>query len=289
MSAPSHTSRAAWEPVTPRGVAAFAGDSLGRLLAAQFIVALLVAATVVWFLRTAWFPVARAAIEALPEQGALSKGQLDWDNEPSVQLAENHFLGIAVDLHHSGRLGRAAHLQVEFGREDFRVYSLAGYEVFDYPPDWDISFNRPKLEPWWGAWQPWIEVGAAACTVLGLMTLWQMLATLYFIPVRVIGFLEDRELNWGQSWRLSGAALMPGALFFAAGIVSYGMKALDLIELGAICGLQFLIGWIYLLVSPLFRPRTSAAAKLAKNNPFATPKEPGSESAAKNPTARPPG
>jgi hypothetical protein len=270
-------------------VAAFAGGSLGRLLAAQFIVALLVAATVVWFLRAAWFPVVRTAIEALPEQGAISKGQLDWDDESPVQLAENHFLGVAVDLYHSGRLGRAAHLQVEFGREDFRVYSLPGYEVFDYPPGLELSFNRPELEPWWGAWQPWIEVGAAAAMVLGLMALWQMLATLYFIPVRVIGFLEGRDLNWRQSWRLSGAAMLPGALFFGAGIAAYGSKALDLIELGAICGLQFVIGWIYLLASPLFCPRASAAAKKAKSNPFAASKEPGPEPAAKNPPARPPG
>ncbi len=43
MSVPAEPT-AAWEPFTPRGVAAFAGAGFGRLLLVQFIVALLAAA-----------------------------------------------------------------------------------------------------------------------------------------------------------------------------------------------------------------------------------------------------
>jgi len=258
--------------LTPRGVGAFAGASLGRLLLIQLLVASLVAASVVWFLERGWFPVVRSAIHELPLEGELSGGQLDWHGETPVQLAGNRFLGFAVDLYHSGRLGRESHLQVEFGREDLRVYSLLGYDIIDYPPGRKMAFNRTELEPRWGAWEPFIAVGAAMFTVAGLMVSWTALATIYFVPVWVISFLENRDLNLAQSWRLAGATMMPGALFLVAGLAGYRLGWIDLIQFAAVWGLHFVIGWIYLLIGPLFCPR-SAGVKKAKANPFVEPEK----------------
>jgi len=274
MSTTEESWRPAWEPLTPRGVGAFAGASLGRLLLAQLLVASLVAGSVAWFLERGWFPVVRTAIHQLPTGGEISDGQLNWRGETPVQLAENRFLGFAVDLYHSGRLGRESHLQVEFGKDDLRVYSLLGYDVIDYPPGGNVAFNRTELEPWWGAREPFIAVIAAMLTVLGLMTSWTALATIYFVPVRIISFLENRDLSWSQSWRLAGATMMPGALFLVAGMVGYGLGWIDLIQLGAMWALHFLIGWIYLVIGPLFCPR-SAVVKAAGANPFAEPKQSG--------------
>jgi hypothetical protein len=272
MSTTVQTPPLAWEPLTPRGVAAFAGASLGRLLLVQFIIAVLAAAVVVWFLHEAWFPVVRNAIHQLPPKGEIRGNQLDWPGDTPVLLAGNHFLGLAVDLNHSGQLGREAHLQIEFGRRDFRVVSLLGYRVLEYPPGWRIAFNRTELDPWWGAWEPGILAGAAVGTVAGLMVVWLMLATLYCLPVRLITFLENRDLNLRQSWRVAGAALMPGALFLTFAIFSYGLNLMDLIRLGGLAGLHFLIGWVYLFISPLFLPRLPAVA-IVKANPFALPQE----------------
>jgi len=258
----------AWEPLTPRGVAAFAGASLGRLLLVQFIVALVVAAMVVWFLEEAWFPVVRHAIQQLPADGEIHDEQLNWSGDGPVQLAGNRCLGLAVDLNHSGQLARGAQLQVEFGRKNLRIYHMFGYEVIDYPPGRSMAFNRTELEPWWGAWEPAILAGAAAITVLGLMTAWAVLATIYCAPVRLITFLENRDLKWGQSWRLAGAALMPGALFLTFGIFCNSLGWIDLIQLGGVGGLHLLAGWIYLVVSPLFLPRHPAATS-GRVNPFA--------------------
>jgi hypothetical protein len=270
MSTAEQSWRPAWEPLTPRGVGAFAGATLGRLLLAQLLVALLVAASVIGFLERGWFPVVRAAIHQLPALGEISE-QLDWHGETPVQLAENRFLGFAVDLYHSGRLGRESHLQVEFGQDDLRIYSLLGYQVIDYPPGWKMAFNRTDLEPRWGAWEPFIAVGVGLLTVLGLMASWTALATIYFVPVRVISFLENHDLNFAQSWRLAGATMMPGALFLVAGIAGYSLGWIDLIQLTAMWGLHFLIGWIYLVIGPLFCPR-SAGVKSVGANPFAEPK-----------------
>jgi hypothetical protein len=261
----------AFDPFTPRGVAAFAGASWGRLALAQLLVASLAAASVVWFLHADWFPVVKSALQQLPPQGQISHERLDWQGEPSVQLAQNPFLGIAVDLYHSGRLGREAHLQIEFGVEDLRVYSLLGYEIIFYPEGWTIPFNQTELEPWWGAWQPAFLAGAAAVVVPGLMLSWLLLATVYCAPVKLISFLENRDLNWGESWRLAGAAMMPGALFMTACIIAYSLNFMDLIGLGVMLALHFAIAWVYLFIAPLFCPRPPEVKKAGKN-PFAAPK-----------------
>ena len=262
----------AWEPLTPRGVAAFAGTSTGRLLLVQCIVALLAAATVVWFLERAWFPVVRRAIHQLPAEGAIHNEQLNWSGETPTLLAGNRSLGLAVDLNHSGQVARAAQLQVEFGRKNLRLFSMLGYVVIDYPPGRRIAFNRTELEPWWGAWEPAMLAVAAGGTILGLLVAWTALATIYCAPVRLITFFENRDLTWGQSWRLAGAALMPGALFLSFGIVCHGLGWIDLIQLGGVGGLHLTISWVYLFISPLFLPRHPAAT-VVKSNPFAGDKE----------------
>jgi hypothetical protein len=257
----------AWEPLTPRGVAAFAGAPLWRLLLVQMIVALLAAGSVVWFLESAWLPVIRAAIHHLPEDGSIHDEKLDWHGENSVLLAGNHFLGFGVDLHHSGQLGHEAQLQFEFGQENSRVFSALGYEVIDYPPGWRMAFNRTELEPWWGAREPWLVAAAAVFTAISLLVSWTLLATLYCIPVKLITLFENRDLRWGQSWRLAGAAMMPGALFLTFGIVAFSFGLMDLMQLGTLFILHFIIGWIYLFVSPLFLPRVGESA-VPKTNPF---------------------
>ena len=47
----------AWQPLTFGGVARFAAASLWRLLMVELVFALMVAATVVWFVQQAWVPV----------------------------------------------------------------------------------------------------------------------------------------------------------------------------------------------------------------------------------------
>ena len=97
------------------------------------------------------------------------------------------------------------------------------------------------------------------------MLAWTVLATAYFLPAWLICFLADRDLNIRQSWRLAGAALMPGALLLTAAIAFYALGALDLIQMSFAVGAHLVLGWIYLFISPLFLPRVSPADK---RNPF---------------------
>lgn len=261
----------AWEPLTPPGVAAFAGASWGRLWLVQLLVALLAATTVVWFLKTASFPVVGAAIRELPAQGEIRDGKLNSPSTAPQLLAENRFLAFVVDLEHAGQVRSPAQVQVEFGRHDLYLLSLLGYSRIEYPADRSFVFNRLDLEPKWGAWQPpllWLAFGA---TVAVLMLNWALLTLVYFLPVWLVGFFANRNLSLSASGKLAGAALMPGALLLTAAIFFYGLGALDLVQLAAAFAAHLLSGWIYLFAAPLFAPRLELATAPQKNPFTGTP------------------
>jgi len=256
----------AWQPLTPRGVAAFAAARWGRLLLAQFLVALLAAATIVWFLRADWFPAVRQAILALPDQGRIESGRLQWEGDSPALLADGRFLALTVDLDHSGQLRSPAHVQIEFGRHDVFVISLLGYSVIPYPPEQSVAFNRAELQPWWGAWEPPILWSAVGMVVVALMAVWTALSTIYFVPVWLVAYFTNRDVTLWGAWKLSGAALLPGALLNIAGILFYGWGALDLVQLAAIVGAHFALGWFYLLGGSLNLARIPSA--VSPRNPF---------------------
>ena len=260
----------AWQPLTPRGVSAFARAPLTRLLLVQGVFAALTGAVVVWFLHVAWFPTIREAIRQLAAHGDIRAGQLNWAGASPHRLAEGGFLALTVDLNHEGRARSPAHVQVEFGRDDVRFLSLFGYTACAYPKNWIVAFNRSELEPWWGAWEPpigWITLGLV---MAGLMVSWMLLATLYSPAAWLTGFFANRNLSFGASWRIAGAALMPGALLMLVAMVLYGWGMLDLVKFGVISATHVVVGWIYLVVSPLFTPILSPRS-VARENPFAVP------------------
>lgn len=257
----------AWQPLTPRGVAAFSRASLPQVLLVQLVVALFAAAAVVWFLSHGWFPVVREAIQQLPAEGEIRRGEFVWRGDSPKRLSANSFLSFSVDLWRDGTPSREAHMAVEFGRKDVRIHSLFGYAEVQYPAVM-IEFNRPGLQPWWGAWEPWLLAAAAVATVAGLMASWWLLGTAYSVVAWLAALYSNRELSWGAGWKLAAAALMPGALMMTLGIIAYGLGFIDLIRLALVFGIHWLPGWIYLFVSPFFLPRDPTAAK-QKRNPFA--------------------
>jgi hypothetical protein len=257
---------AAWQPLTPRGVAAFGRAHLGRLLLVQFVVALLAAAATIWFLHRAWFPAVGEAIDKLPAAGEIRGDRLEWRGPSPQGLAENRWLALSVDLQHEGNARSPADLAVEFGRTDVRIYSLFGFVQVPYEGGGVTPFNQPDLEPWWGAWAPPILAIVAGDVILGLLASWALLATLYCLPVWLLAFFANKDLDLRGCWRLSGAALMPGALFCIAAIVGYGLGMLDLVKLLVAGGVHFVIGWVYLVLGTFAAQRHPEAA--AGGNPF---------------------
>jgi len=254
------------EPFTPRGVAAFARATFGRLLLTQFIIALLVAVSVVSFLHDNYFPTIQQAIQNLPDTGKIFYGKLAWPGDSPKLLAGGKFLALAVDLNHSGQIQATADVQVEFGRNSVRIFSLLGYLEFFYPPDRYAPFNRAELEPIWGAWRAEILFLAAIATVVAFFLVWWILATLYFVPAWIFAFYLNREADFRASWKLSAAALLPGALLLVAGILLYDFDFLTLVSFGFIFGAHFILGWICLFAASFFLPRIPPLRK----NPFRT-------------------
>jgi hypothetical protein len=242
--APSETPRraAAWQPFTPKGIAAFAGTSFGRLFLLQVIFALLAAGAVIWFLRAVWCPPIREAILNLPVVGAIQSGQLEIGNSGAERFVTNRFLTFAMDIDSSRRHSYAADVSVVLRQRHFEVCSLFGCANFWYPAR-DAPFNRLELEAKWGAWEPVLLGIASTATALGLLFAWWILASFYFLFVWTLAFFLDRQLTLGGSWRLCGAALLPGALLLTAGIVAYGLGLLDLVRLLIVAVLHVIVPW----------------------------------------------
>ena len=268
MNAPVEKRLFAWQPFTPRGVAAFARAPVGRLLLVQFLVAVLASATVVWFVHADWFPVISAAIARLPAQGQIHRGRLDWQADTAASLAEDRCLALSVDLTHQGQVRSPADFQVEFGKTDLRIFSLFGFAQCSYPPSWTFPLNQPELGPWWGAWAPPILAIVAGTVMVGLFLAWTVLASAYSIPLWLFAIFSDRDLSFGGSWRLSGAALMPGAVFLSGGVLLYGLGILGLIELLVVAALHFIISLVYTIAGALRAP-ARPAIPAPKSNPFA--------------------
>jgi hypothetical protein len=115
------------------------------------------------------------------------------------------------------------------------------------------------LEPNWEAWEPILLAMAAVGSFFALMASWILLATVYFLPVWLLGWLKKRSLGPAGSWKLSGAALMPGAVLLVAAVVGYRLGILDLISLFTLFVVHFVVGWVYLVMATLALPKKETA------------------------------
>jgi hypothetical protein len=264
------TPREAWQPFTPRGIAAFADASLTRVMLAQLAVALIVAASAIWFLRIAWFPVVTEAIQQLPATGVIRQGALNFGGESPATLAENLQIAFVVDLSRSDSAGHAADIQVTFETNRLTLCGALGCWWKPYPPGYQISFNRPELEPIWGAWRGPMLAIVAFGTVACLYVMWWAVALFYVPLIKFIAFFADRVVTWRGAWRLGAAALLPGALIVALALVLYGFGVVDLFHFGLLYALHLLCGLLFVVTSPFFLPKLSSIP--TAKNPFGVPK-----------------
>jgi hypothetical protein len=86
------------------------------------------------------------------------------------------------------------------------------------------------------------------------------------VPVWLVCLFSNRDLSFGASWKVAGAALMPGALLLSLSLVLYEIGGFDLVQLCFAFGMHLVMSWIYLFVSPMFLNR---AVPVEKKNPFA--------------------
>ena len=253
----------AWQPFTPRGIAAFAPATFARLFGFQVLVALLAGATVMWFLHTAWFPVAAESIRNLRGEGAIRGGRLEIPDYGAQRLVTNGFLTLSIDIETDRRHDYSADVFAILRRSNVEVCSLAGCLQLPYPVR-ETPFTRLELEAQWGAWKPFLLGIAGITTAFAVLFSWWILATVYFLFVRLLAFFQDREVTLGGSWRLCCAALLAGTVFLLLGIVGYGFGVLELIPLLLIAALHIVIPWVLIPFATFALPRVTPK----QANPF---------------------
>lgn len=266
MQNPLPNSRPAWLPLTPRGVAAFASASLSRVLLMQLLLAAALAVLMVATVQDTWFADIRQLIGALPAEGALRGGRLEWTNEVPARLLEDRYLAVAVDPERTGALGQEADLTVLLSATNVFFASVLGYAAVPYPTDYTISLRRDDVAAWWGAREVFLVAGVGIATGLFWLLAWWLLASVYWLPAWIIGLFGNRDLPPAAAWRLAAAAQLPGIVVFAGALASYRFGWLNLLRLGYGFALSFAVAWFYLAVAPLLLPK--APVRKPKENPF---------------------
>lgn len=272
MSAPQKTPdkpltpQHAWQPFTPRGVAAFGLATFTRVFLVQGAVVALVCITLVWALRAAWVPVFTEAIQQLPNTGEIRRGELNFTNQPSQRLAENSHLAVVIDLEGTREAGHVADLEVAFEKKRVVLRGPLGAWSREYGSKYQFSFNRPELTPWWDA-RRWTFLALLAIAMaVALFASWWALALAYLPLVKFIAFFADRAVTWGGAWRVAAAALLTGACLVALGLLLYGSGVIPLFQFGLLYALHIVAGLVFAITSPFFLPKISALPSV--KNPF---------------------
>jgi hypothetical protein len=257
----------AWQPITPKGVAAFAAAPLSRLLAFQFAFALFIGLTFALFLNTAVYPSLQRAIEKLPSSGQIRNGELVWFGTSPMLLSEGRVLAVGIDLDHTGRSRTPSDFFLEFGRHSLRIFSIGGFSEFPYQRGRIMAFSRTELDPWWGAWRAPLLWLACVLTAVGLMMFWSAQAGAYCAAAWLVAYFANRKARPAEAWRLCGAAMMPASLLLWLGLALYASAAISLIAFGLFAAGHVILGWAYVFLSPFGLPRDPAIAP-ARKNPF---------------------
>ncbi len=256
------------QPLSFGGVAAFSQAPWRRLFLAQALAALLCAASAVWFLGHCYAPVITQEIQKMPEGAGLAGGQLA--GLPGMAISENKFLSLAITADDAADLDQSADVQIALRRDHLEISSLLssalGSLEFDYGNQSALDLSRSRLEPWWGAWRPVVLVGAGLAVAVWLLLLWATLAWIYSPAAKLVAWFCDRRLSWPGAWRLACAALLPGAVLLALGLLFYGWQMVDIFGLGYFWTVHLLVGWVYVLAAPAFAPRLFSPKEI--RNPF---------------------
>jgi len=252
----------AWQPLTFGGVTRYGGDWVGRLFFACFIVSIFTASVILWAATRAWFPPIEEAIAHLPAGAEIRGGKLTAP-EP-VRLAENLFISLSLDPLGEGTPPSLADVQIVLKPDHIRFRSIFGMAKLPYRPEWTVPLGRNDWEPKWSAWKPAIMAYLFCGTIIVLFTNWVALGILYAVPARLLAFIVKRSVSLWGAWKISVAALLPGAILLTVALGVYGLGQIRIAELTLTWAIHFVIGWIFIAGATLRLPRVQKAPK----NPF---------------------
>lgn len=255
-------------PWRGKSISRLATAGIGLLWRSQWLVAVISAACLGFFLRSAWYPVVEKSTRALPDSFEFQAGALRWPATESRVLAENPFLSLSVELDPASPTSNTADLQFVFQDRSFKLNCLLGSTQLPYPVNLSVQSGRVLSMAWWGAWSWVVLLGVCLTSAIGLVTAWWVLATLYWPISGFISFLFQKPSNPAQSWKLGAGALLFGAIIMSTQVVLYATLVIR--APGFIAGfvLHLASGWFGIPWGALHLP---SRAKKASKNPFDTP------------------
>jgi hypothetical protein len=252
-------SERAWQPLTFGGVARYAHDWIGRLFVSGVIVSIIATAAIILTFHRAFIPVIDVSVAELPKDAQIRGGLFNIPQP--MRLGENSFLSIRLDP--EGASPRStSDFQVTLMATRFQIHSLVGQFNKRYPLEVTLTLSRSQIEPWWEAWRMSVYMLLALFTIVFLFLSWISLAIPYAIIARIIAFISKKRVSLWGSWKMSVAALMPGAILFSVGIFLYGWSQIRLADLLGVWIAHFIVGWIFLAGALYCLPR------LDSENPF---------------------
>lgn len=259
----------AWQPLTGHGLAAFADASGARILAFQAVLASLMALAVVWSARQIVITTVEYALPNLPEEPAgIALRKMRWPDRVVRLLAQSPHLALAVDPEATGELGLNGDLQIELGHEALIVRGVLGQSTVGYWSELDLPLDRTSAVAAWGAWRlPLLAVLGVVSALLVLAT-WWILATLYFLPAWLFGWLLRRRLSGSGAWRLCSASLWPAALIPGAALLMYATLWIRLPGLVVLWALHFPAAWVWLIWAVMSLPAGTSRDGDTRPNPF---------------------
>jgi|GEM_PF-1174575 len=232
-------------PTSFGGVAAVSEGPGSWLLVWQFLFALATAIVADWAFDVAWGRGLDRAISALPDQGRIQDGILEWpDSKPQI-LHQGPFIAVVVDPVGLRENGLATDVTISLESDRLAIRSFLGWTALSYPTTFRLSLTRVDMTSMVAAWKTPFFLTLGLATIIALFVSWTLLSVVYGIVVWIGGSVLGRPVRFRTARRLAGASLLPGCLLMATAIALYATRQLGLEGLFIALPLQIVLGWVY--------------------------------------------
>jgi hypothetical protein len=251
-------------PITPEGIAAYAGEKRVFFTATIAVFAILCSFCISVMVNRCLIQPLNLAIGRLPAQGAISNGVLVWFTNEHTVLIETRSVSIHVNPSNEEPIADSADLQVVFCKDKLLLRSLFGWLTIPYPKSLNLPLNYNELWTVWGAYRTAIIPVVFFITSFFIPLVWITLGIIYKIPVALMSKVLKRKVDSKGIFRISTMSQMLPAAIMCAGILLYSFYKIDITTLLIIFAIHIPLGWIYLFITPFYLPKIPEEAY----NPF---------------------
>ncbi|MGE3310809.1 MAG: hypothetical protein AB7O66_12635 [Limisphaerales bacterium] len=268
-------------PTTPRpgrvplptsfgGVAAVSERHGFWLLGWQILFAVATTLVAVWTFEVAWGRAIQRAISALPDDGRIEGGRLEWPEPKPRILHQGPFIAFVVDPVGLRETGLATDVTVSLETDRLAVRSFLGWSSIAYPPGLELPLTRVGMTGAVATWRTPFFLAFGLASFASLLVSWTLLSLAYGLIVWVAAAVLGRPIGFRTARRLAAASLLPASVLMAAAIALYATRQLGLEALLIAWPLHIVLGWVYCAGAWTRLRREAPDDASPGTNPFAT-------------------